>query len=68
MIALVVLLVIMFGILGFRVYRTVQYYNEAHNSSDPGERNVARTNFMIHLVFCLVLSLIIAAAIYLYVL
>jgi hypothetical protein len=68
MIALIVLLVIMFGILGFRVYRTVQYYNEAHNSSDPGERKVARTNFMIHLVFCIVLSLIIAAAIYLYVL
>jgi hypothetical protein len=64
MIALIALLVVMFGILSFRIYRTIQYYNEAHNSADPREKSIARTNFIIHIVFCVLLSLIIAIAIY----
>jgi hypothetical protein len=64
MVAIIGLLVVMFGILGFRIYRTVQYYNEAHNTPDPEERRIARTNFVIHFVFCVLLSIIITAVIY----
>lgn len=64
MIVLIALLVVMFGILGFRIYRTIQYYNEAHNSSDPQEKSIAETNFIIHIVVCVLLLVSIATAIY----
>ena len=68
MIALFALFVIMFGILGFRIYRTVHYYRETHNNPEPEEKDIARTNFIIHLIFCVLLSVIIALAIYWFVL
>ena len=64
MITLIALLVVMFGILGFRIYRTIQYYNEVYTSSDPQEKSIARTNFIIHIVVCALLLLAIATAIY----
>jgi hypothetical protein len=64
MIPLIALLVITVGILVFRVYRTIQYYNDANNNPVAEERRVARTNFIIHLVFCLLLSFVIAAVLY----
>jgi hypothetical protein len=68
MIGLIAFLVIMTGILGFRIYRTFHYYHEVYNNPDPDERSVARTNFIIHIVVCVVLSLTIAMVIYLFML
>jgi hypothetical protein len=68
MIGLIAFLVIMTGVLVFRIYRTVHYYHEVYNNPDPDERSVARTNFIIHIVVCVVLSLSIAMAIYLFIL
>jgi hypothetical protein len=67
MIGLIAFLVIMSCVLVFRIYRTVHYYHEVCNNPDPEERNVARTNFIIHIVVCVVLSLTIAMVIYLFI-
>lgn len=67
MIGLIALLVIMTGILVFRIYRTIYYYHEVYNNPDPEERSIARTNFIIHIVVCVLLSLSIATAIYLFI-
>jgi formate hydrogenlyase subunit 3/multisubunit Na+/H+ antiporter MnhD subunit len=64
MIALIILLVMMFGILCFRIYRTVYYYNEVYHNPDAEERSVARTNLIIHIVVCVLLALSIAMALY----
>ncbi len=56
MIVLIALLVVMFGILGFRIYRTIQYYNEAHNSSDPKEKSIAEIACLYQLKVAYVLS------------
>lgn len=64
MIAFFALLVVMFGILVFRIFRTVHYYREASNNPDPKERSIARTNFIIHIVVCAVLTLCMAMAVY----
>ena len=68
MIAFIALLVIMLLILAFRVYRTIQYYREAQNNADAQERRVARTNFIIHLIFCILLSLMVSSIIFWFVL
>lgn len=68
MLALIVFFAIMFGILSFRIYRTVHYYKEARNNPDHEEKDVARTNFIIHLIFCVLLSIIIVVAFYWFVL
>lgn len=68
MLGFIALLVIMTGILVFRIYRTTHYYQEIYNNPDPDERSVARTNLIIHIVVCILLALSIAMGIYLFLL
>jgi Na+/proline symporter len=70
MIPLIALCVIVFGILGFRIYRLVQYYklvryyDDTNTNSTPKERRVAYINFIIHLLFCLALLYLIGMVVY----
>jgi hypothetical protein len=61
---LIVLIIVVLGILTFRVYRLIHFYKEANSNTVPEHKRVARINYIIHLVFCLILLLLIRFIIY----
>jgi Trk-type K+ transport system membrane component len=59
MIGLIVLIVAAVGILAFRGYRLVHFYIEANSNPDEDERKLAHKNYIVHLVFFLLLLAIV---------
>lgn len=64
MIPLITLCVVVFGILGFRVYRLIEYGKEANSNTSPKEKRIAYINFGIHLIVCLTILYLIAIVAY----
>ena len=57
---LLVFLIVAFCVFVFRFIRLIRYYNEANsyrNKEDVNERRTAYTNFIIHLIVCIILLL-----------
>jgi hypothetical protein len=64
MLAYIALLVLTVAILVFRAYRLILFFGELKNNADEEERKLARKNFIIHLVFLLVVFAIVIAVFY----
>jgi hypothetical protein len=64
MLAYIALLVLTVAILVFRAYRLILFFRELKNNADEEERKLARKNFIIHLVFLLVVFAIVIAVFY----
>ena len=56
---LFVILSVSVGILIFRGYRLVHFYIESNNNPDVEERKVAHKNYIVHLIFFLLILAIV---------
>jgi hypothetical protein len=64
MIAYIALLILTVAILIFRGIRLLHFYRESKNNSDEEGRSFARKNFVIHLVFSVLVFLIVIVLFY----
>jgi len=64
MVALIAIAVVAMGILVVRGYRLVQFYIESQNNPDEGERKLAHKNYIIHLIFFLLILTFVIVLIY----
>jgi hypothetical protein len=65
MIIFFVLLAVALVLFGYRIYRTINYYREAHNRNiSEEEKKIAYRNYIVHLVFCIVFIIIIGWSLY----
>ena len=63
MVTLTVIMTIAIALLIFRGYRLIHFYIQSNNNPDEEERKIARKNYIVHLIFFLiVLSIVIFIA------
>jgi hypothetical protein len=54
-IAFVLICALVLASLSFRTYRLFQFHKEAKSNPDPQSRRIAYINYVIHLVYCLII-------------
>jgi hypothetical protein len=63
-IAFVLICALILGSLSFRTYRLFEFHKEAKTNPDRQSRRIAYINYVIHLVYCLIILSMIGWYIY----